>query len=108
MPNKEEQKKAITALEKDIRSCKDMIEIKNNQDCEYYHKKIANLEMILNLIKKQQAEEDKLLQYLLELKKLLTEELKYNCTKREANLQLEIVDSCLDIMRGGKGCQNMT
>ncbi len=46
--------------------------------------------------------DNKVLRFLLELKKELTEELKYNSTKREARPQLSIVDKILEIMKGEK------
>lgn len=46
--------------------------------------------------------EKKTLKLLLELKKDLIEELKYNSTKREARLQLIIVNEMLEILKGEK------
>lgn len=45
---------------------------------------------------------NKVLKLLIELKKELMEELKYNCTKREARMQLSIVDIILKTMEGEK------
>lgn len=52
--------------------------------------------------KEMQSREQKLTKLLLEYKKELTEELKYNFTKKEARVQLILIDTILEIVKGEK------
>lgn len=51
-------------------------------------------------IKQLETDKQKLIEEMLEDKKELMEELKYNFTKREAGLQLKLVDKYLKILKG--------
>lgn len=60
-------------------------------------------ELVLELLhrfRELESREQKLMAKLIEDKKQLTEELKYNITKREARLQLQLVDKYLKILKG--------
>lgn len=51
-------------------------------------------------IQQLETKEQKVMKFLVECKKEYTEELKYNFTKRDARLQLLLVDKILEIMIG--------
>lgn len=59
-------------------------------------------EIILEYIAQLETSKQKLIDKLLKDKQELTEELKYNITKREARLQLNLVDKYLEIMKEEK------
>lgn len=89
-----EPKEKLTATEILIKNQNNYIQ---NEKERHIKNKIEQLEA-----EKTEAieKENKVLRFLLELNKELTEELKYNSTKREARLQLSIVDKILEIMKG--------
>lgn len=64
---------------------------------------LKDTEAIETALKELETKERKLIQKLVEDKKQLTEELKYNITKREARLQLQLVDNYLKILKGENG-----
>lgn len=61
---------------------------------------IKTLETALEYIQQLEAKQQNLMKFLIECKKEYTEELKYNFTKRDARLQLQLVDMTLEIMKG--------
>lgn len=58
------------------------------------------VEKLLEYIQQLETEEQKVMKFLIECKKEYTEELKYNFTKRDARMQLLLVDKILEIMKG--------
>lgn len=67
-----------------------------------FSESIEILESALKYIEQLETREQNLIEKLLKNKKESMEELKYNVTKREARMQLQLVDNYLKILKGEK------
>ena len=82
-------------------------EIEESKEClketiqnTYAEGKAIKLNNVLKYIDQLESDKQKLIEKLVEDKIELTEELKYNTTKRESRIQLKLVDKYLEILKG--------
>lgn len=87
MLSKEEIEKAKECLQETIQNT-------------YAEGKAIKLNNVLKYIDQLESDKQKLIEKLVKDKIELTEELKYNSTKREARMQLNLVNKYLEIVKG--------
>lgn len=71
----------------------------DTSDKKEWQKEINVIDNALEYIDQLESDKQKLIEKLAEDKIELTEELKYNVTKREARMQLKLVDKYLEILK---------